>query len=127
MTPNGQVTAAFVIVTPVARRASMTYTQKCGAKVTKVTSLPEPTRCEVQFQATLHAGVGPMTVRYHWVFNGVPATGVNATGVWQVAKGGGQATTPPSPKMSDVKTVTATLVIDSPVRNQSAKVSAMCT
>ena len=31
-TPNGQVVAAFVIVTPVSRSASMTYTQKCGAE-----------------------------------------------------------------------------------------------
>lgn len=126
-TPNGQVTAAFVVVTPVARRASMSYTQKCGAKVTKVSILPDPTRCQVQFRATLHAGVGPMTVRYHWVYNGVPATGPGAAGTWLVTKGGGQTTTPASPKVSDAKTVTAILVIDSPVRNQSAKVSAICT
>lgn len=126
-TPNGQVTAAFVVVTPVARRASMTYTQKCGAKVTKVTSVPEPLRCQVQFRATLHAGVGPMTVRYHWVYNGVPATGPGATGTWLVTKGGGQATTPASPKVSDTKTVTAILVIESPVHSQSAGASAICT
>jgi hypothetical protein len=127
MTPNGQVAAAFVVVTPVSRRASMTYTQKCGAKVTKVTSVPEPTRCQVQFRAVLHAGVGPMTVRYHWVYNGAAATGPGATGTWLVTAGGGQMTTPASPKVSDVKTVTAVLVIESPVHNQSAGASAICT
>jgi hypothetical protein len=126
-TPNGQVTASFVMVTPVARRASMSYTQKCGAKVTKVTSVPEPLRCQVQFRATLYAGVGPMTVRYHWVYNGAPATGTGATGTWQVTKGGGQTTTPASPKASDTKPVTAVLVIESPVHDQSAQASASCT
>lgn len=126
-TPNGHLTASFVVVTPVSRRASMVYTQKCGASVSRVTAMtpiPVGIACSTQFSATLRAGVGPMTVRYHWVFKGgAPADGTS--GVWYVPRGGGRMTLPPK-VVSHQQPVTAKLVVDSPVATQSAPTTASC-
>ena len=128
-TPNGQVTAAFVIVTPVARRASMTYTQKCGARASKITPKitadPSSTTCSVTFTSTVHAGVGPMTVNYHWKFTG-PGPG-NAFSSLSFGRGGGtRAVTTQLRSLADGNKITATLTLDSPVHFQTATVTAAC-
>jgi hypothetical protein len=123
-TPNGQVNATFAIVAPVQRRASMVYTQKCGASVTDVRVAPSSSKggCPVRFIATLRAGVGPMTVSYHWVVNGTK----QHLHVWQVPAGGGTTTAMPSDALAGVRTEHANLVIDSPVPTKSGQVSASC-
>lgn len=125
-TPNGHFTASFVVVTPVSQRASMVYTQKCGASVSRVTAMtpvPVGMACTTHVTATLHAGVGPMTVRYHWVFKGGTPVG-STSGTWYVPRGGGRITV--SGDVSHQQPVTAKLVVDSPVATQSAPTTASC-
>ena len=128
-TPNGQLNAAFVIVTPVARRTSMSYTQKCGAsasKITpKITKSPPALTCSVTFTSTMHAGVGPMTVKYHWKFTG-PGPG-NETSSLSFGRGGGTQTVASAPRtLANGNKITATLILDSPVHFQTATVTAAC-
>ncbi len=124
-TPNGQVTAAFVVVTPVSRRASMTYTQKCGASASKITRAPSTLLCSVTFVSTIHAGVGPMTVNYHWNFTG-PGPG-KESGTWSFPRGGGtHKVMSHTTVLSHGSTVTATLVLDTPVRFVTGTVTATC-
>jgi hypothetical protein len=124
-TPNGQLTAAFVVVTPVSRRASMTYTQKCGASASKITREPSTVPCSVTFASTIRAGVGPMTVNYHWKFTG---TGLdNQFGTWSFPRGGGTHNVMSHTlALSPGSTVTATLVLDTPVRFVTGTVAAGC-
>jgi|GEM_PF-4484397 len=124
-TPNGQVTAAFVIVTPVSRRATMTYTQKCGASASKITREPSTVPCSVTFASTIRAGVGPMTVNYHWKFTGSGLD--NEFGTWSVPRGGGTHNVMTHTlALSRGSTVTATLVLDTPVRFVTGTVTAGC-
>jgi hypothetical protein len=124
-TPNGQVTATFVVVTPVSRRASMTYTQKCGASASKIARAPSTLPCSVTFVSTIHAGVGPMTVNYHWNFTG-PGPG-KENGTWSFPRGGGTHKVISHPRvLNHGDTVTATLVLDTPVRFVTATVTATC-
>ncbi len=124
-TPNGQVTAAFVIVAPVSRRASMMYTQKCGASASKITREPSAVPCSVTFASTIRAGVGPMTVNYHWKFTG-PGPG-NELGSWSFPRGGGtHKVVSHVQALSHGSTVTATLVLDTPVRFVTGTVTASC-
>ncbi len=124
-TPNGQVVAAFVIVTPVSRSASMTYTQKCGASASKITRAASTSPCSVTFVSTIHAGVGPMTVNYHWKFSGTGPG--NVTGTWSFPRGGGTHKVTSHPfALTHGSTVTATLVLDTPVRFVTASVTATC-
>jgi hypothetical protein len=128
-TPNGQVTAAFVVVTPVSRRASMAYTQKCGASASKITPKitkdPSGMTCSVTFTSTIHAGVGPMTVNYHWKFTGpVPP---NELGTWSFPRGGGtHKVVSRVLALRHGSTVMATLVLDTPVRFVTGTVTATC-
>jgi hypothetical protein len=124
-TPNGQVTASFVIVTPVSRRATMTYTQKCGASASKITREPSTVPCSVTFASTIHAGVGPMTVNYHWKFTGAGLD--NEFGTWSFPRGGGtHKVMSHTLALSPGNTVTATLVLDTPVRFVTGTVTASC-
>ena len=124
-TPNGQVTAAFVVVTPVSRRASMAYTQKCGASASKITREPSSVPCSVTFTSTIHAGVGPMTVNYHWKFTGPGPD--NELGMWSFPRGGGtHKVVSHVLALSHGSTVTATLVLDTPVRFVTGTVTASC-
>jgi hypothetical protein len=124
-TPNGRVTAAFVVVTPVSRRASMTYTQKCGASASKITRAPSTVPCSVTFVSTIHAAVGPMTVNYHWNFTG-PGSG-KESGTWSFPRGGGTHKVMSHPLLlSPGDTTTATLVLDTPVRFVTGTVKATC-
>ena len=125
-TPNGHLTASFVVVTPVSHRASMVYTQKCGASVSRVsamTPVPAGMACTTHFSAMLRAGVGPMTVRYHWVFKGAAPAGVT-TGTWYAPRGGGNKTV--EYNLSHQQPVTAVLVVDSPVATKSPPTTASC-
>jgi hypothetical protein len=125
MTPNGQVAAAFVVVTPVSRRASMTYTQKCGASASKISRAPSKLPCSVTFVSTIHAGVGPMVVNYHWKFSG-PGPG-NDIGTWSFPRIGGTHKVTSHPiALSHGSMVTATLVLDTPVRFVTGTVTATC-
>jgi hypothetical protein len=124
-TPNGRVTAAFVVVTPVSRRASMTYTQKCGASASKITRAPSTLPCSVTFVSTIHAAVGPITVNYHWDFTG-PGPG-KESGTWSFPRGGGTHKVMSHPVvLSPGDTRTATLVLDTPVRFVTGTVKATC-
>jgi hypothetical protein len=125
MTPNGQVAAAFVVVTPVFRRASMTYTQKCGASASNITRAASKSPCSVTFVSTIHAGVGPMTVNYHWRFSG-PGPGP-VSEIWSFPVGGGTHKVTSGPfTISKGSTVTAALVLDTPVRFVTGTVTATC-
>jgi hypothetical protein len=128
-TPNGQVTATFVIVTPVSHRASTTYTQKCGASATKITSKitkdPSALTCSVTFTSTIHAGVGPMTVNFHWKLTGPGVS--NELRTWSFPRGGGtHQVMSHTLTMTRGSTVTATLVLDTPVRFVTGTVTASC-
>jgi len=123
-TPNGQVNATFAVISPVQRRASMVYTQKCGASVSdvRVALTPGAAGCP-QFTATLRAGVGPMTVSYHWVVNGTR----QKLHFWAVPAGGGHiAADLSAPAPIGATKEDATLVIDSPVATRSAQISVTC-
>jgi hypothetical protein len=128
MTPNGQVAAAFVVVTPVSRRASMTYTQKCGASASNITPkiTKEPSGlCSVTFTSTIHAGVGPMTVNYHWEIT--PAGPAGDSGSWTFPQGGGNHHVASSTRtLKHGGSATATLVLGTPVRFVTGTVTATC-
>lgn len=128
-TPNGRVTATFVIVTPAPRRASMTYTQKCGASASKIT--PKITKdltgltCSVTFMSTIHAGVGPMTVSYHWELTGA-GPGADSRS-WTFPQGGGNHLASSSTRtLKRGNSATATLVLGTPVRFVTRTVTVTC-
>ena len=128
-TPDGQVTAAFVIVAPVSRRASMTYTQKCGASASKITPKiikdPSGLACLVTFTSTIHAGVGPMTVNYHWNISGAGTGGDSNS--WTFPRGGGDHHASSSTRtLKRGSSAMATLVLATPVRFVTGTVTASC-
>jgi len=106
----------------------MAYTQKCGASATKITPKitkdPSVLTCSATFTSTIHARVGPMTVNYHWKFTG---SGPDQFSTWSFPRGGGTHQV-----MSHTlvvirgSTVTATLVLDTPVRFVTGTVTATC-
>jgi hypothetical protein len=122
-TPNGQVNATFAIIAPVQRRASMVYTQKCGASVSNISTRPGTAACTVVLGATLHAGVGPMTVQYHWVVNGTKVYDP-LRDVWNVPVGGGAKGV--SLTRTDKQKINVVLVVDTPIHTQTAPVSVTC-
>jgi hypothetical protein len=81
--------------------------------------------CSVTFASTVHAGVGPMTVNYHWKFTG-PGPG-NESGSLSFSRSGGTQTVATLPRsVANGNKVTATLILDSPVRFQTATITAVC-
>ncbi|HKE65214.1 MAG TPA: hypothetical protein VKB59_11290 [Micromonosporaceae bacterium] len=128
--PAGQVQATFIVSAPVARSASTRYTQKCGASVSAITPIRQaPLACPVGLTATLTAGVGPMTVRYHWVINGTNREG-NPPSPWRVPAGGGKLVVNINIKdaLGSVPTkINADLVVESPVHTKTKSLTVTCT
>jgi hypothetical protein len=121
--PNGQIQVTFAVTAPLTRVAGAVYTQKCGASVSAISKKQDLKTCEVVLSATLKAGVGPMTVRFHWVVNGTSMPG-DLRSQWLVPAGGGSTVV--NRTVSDRTRVNAVLVVDSPVRTQTKQVSAVC-
>jgi hypothetical protein len=121
--PNGQIHVSFTVTAPVTRVAGAVYTQKCGASVSAISKKQDLKTCEVVLSATLKAGVGPMTVRFHWVINGTSLPG-DLRSQWLVPAGGGSTVV--NRTVSDRTRVNAVLVVESPVHTQTKPVTAMC-
>jgi hypothetical protein len=126
--PDGQFTVAFVIRTPTAHQATMSYHQTCGARASAIAvKITHPTlgKCTIAFTSTLTAGVGPMTVTSEWQISAPLAGQTGRT--WIVPPGGGS-----NPRTATVvgiakgASVTAQLTVDSPVRSHTPPVTATC-
>jgi hypothetical protein len=88
--PSGRLTATFVVTAPVTRRASMLFTQECGASASvPVLSVAHP-KCgdTVKLFSMMTAGVGPMQISYRWLIPGVISH--PSISPWDVPTGGGQ-------------------------------------
>lgn len=91
--PSGKLAVTFVVTAPTTRRASMLFTQECGAKASGIVMTPAHPKCgtTVTLTSTMSAGVGPMTISYRWR----NSKGNNPPNVptWPVPVGGGQQDT----------------------------------
>jgi hypothetical protein len=109
--PSGRLTATFVVTAPVTRRASMLFTQECGASASAIVMTPAHPKCgdKVTLSSTMSAGVGPMQISHRWRIPGVISH--PSIQPWDVPVGGGQQSTF-SDSFQVAKGMTVTLTLD---------------